>query len=73
MRGDGDLNHSHERFSSILCKFLFDLINAPDRTWNCDETVFCTAVASKIVLSKRGAKEVHRERLYHSIRYVSCN
>ena len=38
------------------------LVSAPDlanRIWNCDETGFCTAVASKSVLSRRGAKEVH--------------
>jgi len=29
------------------------------RVWNCDETGFCTAVASKLVLAKRGAKTVH--------------
>ena len=36
--------------------------DAPDlsnRIWNCDETGFCTAVASKAVLTRRGAKEVH--------------
>lgn len=27
--------------------------------WNCDETGFCTAVASQKVLAKRGAKTVH--------------
>ena len=38
------------------------LFAAPDlanRIWNCDETGFCTAVASKSVLARRGAKEVH--------------
>lgn len=38
------------------------LSDAPDlahRIWNCDETGFCTAVASKAVLTRRGAKEVH--------------
>ena len=38
------------------------LARAPDLAnwiWNCDETGFCTAVASKSVLSRRGAKEVH--------------
>lgn len=46
-------------------KYLFqktELVNAPDlanRIWNCDETGFGTAVASKAVLSRRGAKEVH--------------
>ena len=33
--------------------------DSPNRIWNCDETGFCTAVASKSVLSRRGAKEVH--------------
>ena len=33
-----------------------DLAN---RMWNCDETGFCTAVSSKSVLTRRGAKEVH--------------
>ena len=38
------------------------LIGAPDlanRIWNCDETGFCTAVASRAVLCRRGAREVH--------------
>lgn len=38
------------------------LSSAPDlanRIWNCDETGFCTAVASKSVLCRRGAKQVH--------------
>ena len=38
------------------------LSGAPDlanRIWNCDETGFCTAVASKSVLTQRGAKTVH--------------
>jgi len=38
------------------------LSETPDlasRTWNYDETGFCTAVASKAVLTRRGAKEVH--------------
>lgn len=30
-----------------------------NQIWNCDETGFCTAVASKAVLSRRGAKTVH--------------
>ena len=29
------------------------------RVWNCDETGFCTSVAARSVLAKRGAKEVH--------------
>ena len=29
------------------------------RVWNCDESGFCTAVASKKLLAKRGEKEVH--------------
>ena len=29
------------------------------RVWNCDESGFCTAVASKKILAKRGEKEVH--------------
>lgn len=38
------------------------LKDAPDLDkciWNCDETGFCTAVASQAVLTRRGAKEVH--------------
>ena len=29
------------------------------RVWNCDESGFCTAVASKKLLAKRGEKEVY--------------
>lgn len=29
------------------------------RVWNCDETGFCTSVASKKILAKRGDKDVH--------------
>ena len=29
------------------------------RIWNCDETGFCTAVASRLVLARRGSKSVH--------------
>lgn len=39
-----------------------NLRDAPDlqnRLWNCDETGFCTAVASRSVLTRRGSKEVH--------------
>ena len=35
------------------------LCNAPDHIWNGDETGFCTAVASKSILTRRGAKKVH--------------
>lgn len=38
---------------------LSDVPDLASRTWNCDETVFCTAVASKAVLTRRGAKQVH--------------
>ena len=33
--------------------------DADERIWNCDETGFCTAVATKSVLAKRGSKNVH--------------
>ena len=36
--------------------------DAPDlasRLWNADETGFCTGVASKRVLARKGAKDVH--------------
>ena len=34
--------------------------DAAERIWNCDETGFCTAVATKSVLAKRGSKNVHK-------------
>jgi len=37
----------------------FDQKDIRERVWNCDETGFCTAVASELVLAKRGAKTVH--------------
>jgi len=43
--------------SSKLDKFDSEAI--VDRLWNCDETVFCTAVASKQVLAKKGTKAVY--------------
>ena len=30
-----------------------------ERLWNCDEIEFCTAVASKQVLAKKGTKAVY--------------
>ena len=53
-------SHLFERLKSLLEKT--GLVEAPElahRIWNCDETGFCTAVPSKSVLSRRGAKEVH--------------
>ena len=38
---------------------LADVEDLANRVWNCDETGFCTAVASKAVLCRRGAKTVH--------------
>ena len=38
------------------------ILDAPDlssRLWNTDETGFCTSVASRRVLARKGAKEVH--------------
>ena len=35
------------------------MYDADERIWNCDETGFCTAVATKSVLAKRGSKNVH--------------
>jgi len=37
----------------------FDQKDIGQRVWNCDETGFCTAVASKLVLTKRGTRAVH--------------
>ena len=45
-------------FSSTKLQDL-DETEIAKRLWNCDETGFCTAVASKTVLAKRGAKAVH--------------
>ena len=42
--------------TGLSCKLTSNLAQ---RIWNCDETGFCTAVASKSVLSRRGAKQVH--------------
>ena len=33
--------------------------DAAKRIWNCDETGFCTAIATKSVLAKRGSKNIH--------------
>ncbi|XP_065920314.1 uncharacterized protein [Dysidea avara] len=43
--------------SSKLDKFESEAI--VERLWNCDETGFCTAVASKQVLAKKGSKAVY--------------
>ena len=43
--------------SSKLDKFESEAI--AERLWNCDETGFCTAVASKQVLAKKGSKAVY--------------
>ena len=54
-----------EWFEKVRCLFEssklkeFDQKDIGQRVWNCDETGFCTAVASKVVLTKRGAKTVH--------------
>ena len=43
---------------------LFDDMDEDDfqhRLWNCDESGFCTAVASKKILAKRGEKKVHEK------------
>ena len=37
----------------------FDETEIAKRLWNCDETGFCIAVASKTVFAKRGEKAVH--------------
>ena len=37
-----------------------DRADLPSRLWNCDETGFCTAVASQVVLAQRGSKAVRR-------------
>jgi len=37
----------------------FDQKDIGQRVWNCDKTGFCTAVASKLDLAKRGTKTVH--------------
>lgn len=51
---------------------LEDLPDLASRIWNADETGFCTAVASKRVLARRGAREVHEVaggsgREYHTV------
>ena len=43
--------------SSKLDKFESETI--AERLWNCDKTGFCTAVASKQVLAKKGSKAVY--------------
>lgn len=53
-------------------KNLTDLPDLASRLWNTDETGFCTAVACKRVLAKRGAKAVHETaagsgRDYHTV------
>ena len=35
------------------------ILNKPSRFWNADVTGFCTAIASRKVLARRGAREVH--------------
>ena len=45
-------------FSSTKLKD-FDETEIAKCLWNCDETGFCIAVASKTVLAKQGAKAVH--------------
>lgn len=35
------------------------LFDAPSRLWNADETGFCTSMASRSVLARREAKDVH--------------
>lgn len=38
---------------------LFEAPGLASRIWNCDETEFCTAIASIAVLTRREAREVH--------------
>ena len=49
-----------ERLENLFRKTgLLHAVDVSNRLWNCDETGFCTAVASKAVLARRGAKEIH--------------
>ena len=49
-----------ERVQSFLQKIgIADREDLPSRLWNCDETGFCTAVASRVVLARRGSRAVH--------------
>ena len=45
----------------VSCFVIFDTDkdDVQHRVWNCDESGFCTAVASKKILAKQGEKEVH--------------
>ena len=51
-----------KRVGDLFCDIGFSELDADDiqhRVWNCDESGFCTAVASKKILAKRGEKAIH--------------
>ena len=51
-----------KRVGDLFCDIGFSDLNQDDvqhRVWNCDESGFCTAVASRKILAKRGEKQVH--------------
>ena len=49
-----------EKVKSTLQKIgIIDRADLSSRLWNCDETGFCTATASKVVLARRGSRSVH--------------
>ena len=50
-------------FKKVKCTIeglgIADRDDLASRMWNCDETGFCTATASRVVLARKGAKAVH--------------
>lgn len=52
-----------EMVRSILQEIgIIDRADLANRLWNCDETGFYSATASKVVLGRRGSKSVHEVR-----------
>ena len=49
----------------------FDEAEIAKCLWNCDDSGFCTAIASKMVLAKRGAKSVHEDARGSGRKYIT--
>ena len=69
-------NPVDEWFSKVQSLFYsnklqdFDEAEIAKRLWNCDDSGFCTAIASKMVLAKRGTKSVHEDATGSGRQYI---